>query len=162
VLTRPEDLTARQIRAELAASWNFAAQTLSYLPVGFGSHHWQATNAAGRQLFLIVHDLPQMLHSRLDTAEAAFGRLETAFGCALSLRQDENLEFVIAPVPTGSGAVVRRLSRRYSLAIGPYLLPSAGRSCLARLNAACQDRRPPQQVKWAASGRHSRRSACHA
>jgi spectinomycin phosphotransferase len=122
VFTRPDDLTEGQIRAELAASWDFAAQTLSYLPVGFGSHHWQATDAAGRQLFLIVHDLPHMLHSRLDTAEAAVGRLETAFGCALSLRRDANLEFVIAPVPTISGEVVRRLSRRYSLAVCPYLI----------------------------------------
>ena len=70
MVTRPDDLTEGQIRAELAASWNFAAQTLSYLPVGFGSHHWQAIDAAGRQLFLIVHDLPHVLHSRLDTAEA--------------------------------------------------------------------------------------------
>jgi hypothetical protein len=88
VFTRPDDLTERQIRAELAASWNFAAQTLSYLPVGFGSHHWRATDTAGNHLFLIVHDLPHMLHSRLDTTEAAFGRLETAFGCALSLHRD--------------------------------------------------------------------------
>jgi spectinomycin phosphotransferase len=121
VFTRPEDLTEGQIRAELAAGWSFAAETLSYLPVGFGCHHWHATDAAGRQLFLIVHDLRQMLHSRLDTAEAAFGRLETAFGCALSLRRDANLDFVIAPIPTGTGQVVRRLSERYSLAACPYL-----------------------------------------
>jgi hypothetical protein len=121
VYTRPDDLTERQIRAELAASWNFAAQTLSYLPVGFGSHHWRATDTAGNELFLIVHDLPHMLHSRLDTTEAAFGRLETAFGCALSLHRDENLAFVIPPVPTVSGTVVRRLSPRYSLAVCPYL-----------------------------------------
>ena len=69
MFTRPEDLTEGQIRAELAASWNFAAATLSYLPVGFGSHHWRAADTAGRQLFLVVHDLPHMLHSRLDTAE---------------------------------------------------------------------------------------------
>jgi spectinomycin phosphotransferase len=121
VFTRPEDLPEGQIRAELAASWNFAAETLSYLPVGFGSHHWRAADAAGRQLFLIVHDLPHMLHSRLDTAEAAFGRLERAFGCALSLRRDAGLEFVIAPIPTISGQVVRRLPGRYSLAACPYL-----------------------------------------
>jgi hypothetical protein len=121
VFTRPEDLTEEQIRAELAASWKFAAQTLSYLPVGFGCHHWQATDAAGRQMFLIVHDLSQMLLSRLDTAEAAFGRLVTAFGCAFSLRRDANLEFVVAPIPTGSGTVVCRLSERYSLAACPYL-----------------------------------------
>jgi hypothetical protein len=121
VFTRPDDLADGQIRAELATGWNFAAETLSYLPAGFGSHHWLAADAAGCQLFLIVHDLPRMLHSRLDTADAAFGRLETAFGCALSLRADANLEFVIAPVPTVSGAVVRRLSGRYSLAACPYL-----------------------------------------
>ena len=121
MFTRPEDLPEEQIRAELAASWNFAAEALSYLPVGFGSHHWLATDAAGRQLFLTVNDLPRMLHSRADTAEAAFGRLKTAFECALSLRRDANLEFVIAPVPTVSGQVVRRLPGRYSLAACPYL-----------------------------------------
>ena len=121
MLTRPDDLADGQIRAELASSWNFAADALSYLPVGFGSHHWRAADAAGRQLFLIVHDLPRMLHSRLDTAEAAFSRLEAAFGCALSLREDAGLEFVIAPIPTVGGAVVRRLAGRYSLAACPYL-----------------------------------------
>lgn len=151
VFTRPEDLTEGQIRAELAANWSFAAETLSYLPVGFGSHHWRATDVAGRQLFLVVHDLPHMLHSRLDTAEAAFGRLERAFGCALSLRRDANLEFVIAPIPTVSGQVVRRLSERYSLAACPYLIdcepglagelpagefPAADRPAVVRLLAA--------------------------
>ena len=143
MFTRPEDLTEGQIRAELAASWNFAAETLSYLAIGFGSHHWRAADAAGRQLFLIAHDLPGMRHSRLDTAEAAFGRLEMAFGCALSLRRDANLEFVIAPIPTVSGKVVRRLSGRYSLAACPYLIdcepardgefPAADRPAVVRL-----------------------------
>jgi spectinomycin phosphotransferase len=121
VFTRPDDLTDRQIRGELSAGWSFAAETLSYLPVGFGSHHWRAIDAVGRQLFLTVHDLHQMLQSRLDTADAAFGRLETAFGCALSLRRDADLEFVIAPLPAVTGEVVRRLSVRYSLAACPYL-----------------------------------------
>ena len=122
MFTPPDDLADGQIRAELAASWNFGAETLSYLPVGFGSHHWRAADTAGRQLFLIVHDLPRMLRSRLDTAEAALVRLETAFECALSLFRDANLELVIAPIPTVSGKVVGRLSRRYSLAACPYLI----------------------------------------
>jgi spectinomycin phosphotransferase len=122
VFTRPDDLSEGLIRAELAASWNFAAEALSYLAVGFGSHHWLAADAVGRQLFLIVHDLPDMRHSRLDTADAALGRLETAFECALSLRREANLEFVVAPIPTVSGRVVCRLSGRYSLAACPYLI----------------------------------------
>jgi hypothetical protein len=88
VLTRPDDLPEAQIRAELAAGWHFATEALSYLPAGFGSRHWLATDAAGRQQLLIVHALPRMLHSRLDTAEAAFARLETAFACAPALRFD--------------------------------------------------------------------------
>ena len=121
MFTRPDDLTEHQIRAELAASWSFRAETLSYLPVGFGAHHWRAADGSGRQLFLLVHDLPQMLLSRLDTAQAAFGRLETALGCALSLRTSANLDFVIPPIPADSGKVVRRLTERYSLAACPYL-----------------------------------------
>ncbi len=153
MFTRPDDLTEAQIRAELAASWNFAAETLSYLPVGFGSHHWHAADAAGRQLFLIVHDLPHMLHSRLDTAEAAFGRLETAFGCALSLHQDEKLEFVLAPLPTVSRKVASRLSSRYSLAVCPYLIdceqghdgafPAADRPAVVRLLTDLHRATPP-------------------
>jgi spectinomycin phosphotransferase len=145
VFTQPADLTEEQIQEELAVSWDFAARTLTYLPVGFGSHHWRAADAAGRELFLIVHDLPGTLHSRLDTPEAAFGRLETAFGCALSLRRDASLEFVIAPVPTVSGQVVRRISERYSLTACPYLtdcepghegeFPAADRPAVMRLLA---------------------------
>ena len=80
---------------------------------------------------------------RLDTVEAAFGRLETAFECALSLRRDANLEFVIAPIPTVSGGAVRRLSERYSLAACWYLIdcepghdgefPAADRPAVLRL-----------------------------
>ncbi|MDR2987789.1 MAG: phosphotransferase [Nocardiopsaceae bacterium] len=121
MFTRPEDLPEGLIRAELAVSWNFGAETLSYLPVGFGSHHWRASDGGGRQLFLTVHELHQMLHNRLDTLDEAFGRLETAFGCALSLRRDANLGFVIGPVPTVSGQVVRRLSERDTLAACPLL-----------------------------------------
>lgn len=161
MLTQPEDLTEGHIWAELAASWSFTAETLSYLPVGFGSHHWRATDAAGRQLFLIVHDLPRMLHSQLDTAEAAFGRLETAFGCASSLRRDANLDFVIAPLPTVSGKLARRLSGRYSLAACPYLtdcepghdgeFPAADRPAVVRLLADLHRATPavaPQQCDF--------------
>jgi hypothetical protein len=157
VFTRPDDLRDEQIRSELAAGWDFAAGTLSYLPVGFGSHHWLATDSAGRQLFLIVHDLPAMLHSRLDTADAAFGRLVTAFECTLSLRRDEHLEFVIAPVPTVSGTVVRRLSRRYSLAVCPYLadcepgyageFPPGDRPAVVRLLTELHRAAPPAELQ---------------
>lgn len=121
MFTRPEDLTDAQLVAELATGWGFRAETCGYLPVGFGSHHWLAADVSGSRLFLTVHDLPAMLHSQVDMADAAFGRLQTALGCALSLRRDADLEFVIAPVPSVAGEVMRRLSARYTLAVFPYL-----------------------------------------
>jgi spectinomycin phosphotransferase len=152
MFTRPDDLSDEQIRAELSGRWDFAAETLSYLPVGFGSHHWLAVDTADRQLFLTVHDLRHLLHSRLDTTQAAFGRLETAFGCALALRHDSNLEFVIAPVPTVNGEVVRRLSEGYSLAAFPYLaacepgyagaFPPADRPAVLRLVTRLHQTKP--------------------
>jgi Phosphotransferase enzyme family len=120
VFTQPVELDEGRIREELAVGWGFAVEGLRYLPVGFGSHHWLA-DSGGRQLFLVVHDLPAMLVSQRDSVDAAFGRLETAFGCALSLSRDEQLEFVVGPEPAVGGEVVRRLSERFSLAVCPYL-----------------------------------------
>lgn len=121
MFTRPEALADGQLAAEMAGGWGFRAETCCYLPVGFGSHHWLATDAAGDQLFLIVHDLHSMLRSQADTTDAAFDRLRTALSCAVSLRRDAGLEFVAAPVPAAGGEVVHRLSERYSLAARPYL-----------------------------------------
>jgi spectinomycin phosphotransferase len=162
VFTRPFDLTDEQVVAELAVGWGFHAATCSYLPVGFGSHHWLATDAAGGQLFLIVHDLHNMLRSRTDTADAAFGRLQTALRCAVSLRRDADLDFVVAPVPAVDGDVLRRLSLRYTLAACPYLtdceagrereFPGSDLPAVVRLLARLHRARPavaPQRCDFA-------------
>ncbi len=151
--TQPHDLSEDDIRATLAANWDFATATLSYQPVGFGSHHWLAGDAAGRQLFLTVHDLTAMLTSLADTADAAFARLRTAFECAVSLRRDEHLDFVIAPLSAADGQVVRRLSGRYTLAACPYVadcepghegnFEEADRAVVLRLLAALHRASPP-------------------
>lgn len=172
MFTRPDDLTDRQIVTELAVGWRFHAETCSYLPVGFGSHHWLATDATGNQLFLIVHDLPNMLHSQVDTTDAAFGRLQTALGCALSLRRDADLEFVVAPVPAAGGEVVRRLSARYSLAACPYLadceaghereFPAGDRPAVVRLLTRLHRARPavsPQRWDFALQNADGLRAA---
>ena len=153
MLTQPEDLSEDDIRAALAASWNFRAASLSYQPVGFGSHHWLAADAAGQQLFLTIHDLNAMLTSPSDTIETAYGRLRTAFECAVSLRRDERLDFVIAPRPAADGRAVRRLSARYTIAVCPYLADCepghdgqfavADRPAVLRLLAALHQATPP-------------------
>ena len=162
VFTQPDDLSEDVIRASLASAWDFRACALSYQPVGFGSHHWLAADAAGRQLFLTVHDLTAMLTGSADTAEAAYGRLHTAFECAVSLRRDAQLTFVIAPLPAADGRAVRRLSARYTLVVCPYLadcepgyegeFSAEDRPAMVRILAALHRARPlaaPQRCDFA-------------
>jgi hypothetical protein len=121
VFTQPEDLAEDVLRDALRERWNFRASSLSYQPVGFGSHHWLAAGARCDQLFVTVDDLAAKLRTADDTTDAAFGRLERAFTTALSLRRDAGLDFVVAPIPAADGRVLLRVQDRYSLVIHPYL-----------------------------------------
>lgn len=126
MFTQPRDLSAETLRAALAAGWRFSPATLSYLPVGFGSHHWLAADSRGNKLFVTVDDLAAKLSARTDSTDAVFGRLERAFMAALSLRHDCGLEFVAAPVPARDGPVLMRLQDGYSLVVHPYLAGGPG------------------------------------
>ena len=151
MFTAPADLPVFMIRNALADGWSFTATSLQYQPVGFGSHHWLATDARGSQVFLTIDDQAMRLRGGADTHQAAFGRLQRALETALSLHCDAGLGFVVAPVAATSGSVVTRLTDRYSLAVHPYLDGAESRpdgtfesradllavvSLLARLHAA--------------------------
>jgi hypothetical protein len=105
----------------LSGGWGFRPASLSYLAVGFGSHHWLAVDSGGLRLFVTVDDLSEKLRDSADTTDAVFGRLGQAFESALSLRRDAGLDFVVAPLPATGGRVLRRLTDRYSLVVHPYL-----------------------------------------
>jgi spectinomycin phosphotransferase/16S rRNA (guanine(1405)-N(7))-methyltransferase len=121
VFTRPDDLPEAVLAGALRDGWGFTPASLEYQAVGFGSHHWLATDARGGRVFATVDDLTARLRTRQDTADAAFGRLSRALATALSLRAEAGLAFVVAPVPASGGQVAARLSGRYSLAAYPYL-----------------------------------------
>ena len=120
MLTQPDDLPEELILAALSDGWQFAAASLAYQPVGFGSHHWLAGDGGG-QLFVTVDDLVANTRSAADTSGAVFGRLERAFGSALSVRRDCGLDFVVAPIPAADGRVLVRLTEQYSMVVHPYL-----------------------------------------
>lgn len=105
----------------LSDSWGFRLASLSYQTVGFGSHHWLAAYSGGLKLFATVDVLSEKLRDDADTTSAVYARLDQAFESALSLRHDAGLEFVVAPLPTTGGRVLRRLTDRYSLVVHPYL-----------------------------------------
>jgi hypothetical protein len=121
MFTQPSDLPEETLRAALLDGWRFCPAELSYQPVGFGSHHWLATDSGGSRRFVTVDDLEAKLASRTDSTDAAFGRLDRAFTAALSLRRDCGLRFVAAPVPARNGHVLVRLQDRYSLVVHAYL-----------------------------------------
>jgi hypothetical protein len=126
VFTKPADLPEALLSDALSDGWGFRPAWLSYLAVGFGSHHWLAVDSGGLKLFVTVDDLNQRLRDDADTTSAAFGRLGQAFESALSLRRDAGLEFVVAPLPATGGRVLRRLTGRYTLVVHPYLADCQG------------------------------------
>ena len=121
MFTPPADLPEDLLSDALSDGWGFRPASLSYEPVGFGSHHWLAVDSGGLKLFATVDNLSERFDDDADTTSAAFGRLEQAFESALSLRRDASLEFVVAPLPAAGGRVLRRLTDRYSLVVHPYL-----------------------------------------
>ncbi|MFC3744070.1 phosphotransferase enzyme family protein [Paractinoplanes deccanensis] len=103
---RPEGVGDDLLAEELAAGWGIRARSVDYLPVGAGGYHWSVEGA----WFVTV-------------AEWSAG-LEQALRTAAELASE--LDFVVAPVPTGDGAVVRRLADRYALSVYPLLAGTAG------------------------------------
>jgi spectinomycin phosphotransferase/16S rRNA (guanine(1405)-N(7))-methyltransferase len=121
VFTEPNDLPGEALVDALQDFWGFTAVSMEYQPVGFGSHHWLATDTTGRRLYATADDLADKRRTAHETTDDAFGRLCHAFGTARALRDEAGLNFVIAPVLTTTGRVVARLSERYSLVIHPYV-----------------------------------------
>ncbi len=119
---RPESLAESELRAALRAGWCIRADALAHLPVGFGSHHWSATDQRGSRWFVKVDDLGFVADGR----EEEFGRLSRSQETALTLHRDAGLGFVLAPVPAENGAPVWRLSPRYALSVFPTIAGTAG------------------------------------
>ena len=122
MFTEPDDLPDTAVAGALQHGWGFTAVSLEYQPVGFGSHHWLATDRTGRRLFATADDLAAKRRTAQETSDDAFDRLCHALGTALALRGEAGLNFVIAPLLTATGRVAARLSERYSLVIHPYVI----------------------------------------
>ena len=55
-----------------------------------------------------------------------FAVLDRAFRTAAALRDDAGLEFVLAPVPSDGGAILRRLDARYAIRVEPFVEGEVG------------------------------------
>lgn len=117
-MNTPPDLDPDLIRSALAELWGFDCETLDYAQLGFGSHHWIATSAAGARRFVTVDDLVD--HHLSHEPEAAYAGLDRAFRSARALR-DGGLEFVVAPLAHRRDGVLARLDGRYCMTTLPLV-----------------------------------------
>ncbi|MFD1930781.1 MULTISPECIES: phosphotransferase [Nonomuraea] len=119
---RPAGLAEVELFAALAEGWGIEVRSAEYLPVGAGSYHWSVADQRGTAWFVKIDDLGVEDSGR----EEEFDRLGRSYGAALALREDAGLDFVLAPVPTATGTVVRRLGSRYALSVFPMVAGVAG------------------------------------
>jgi spectinomycin phosphotransferase len=89
----------------------------TYLPVGFGSHHWRVTDSDGIPWFATADTLE---------GDTAFGDLDGAFSVATAA-VDAGVRGVHRPVPGAGGAVVVKVGSRYAVSLQPWLEGPAGR-----------------------------------
>jgi spectinomycin phosphotransferase/16S rRNA (guanine(1405)-N(7))-methyltransferase len=120
VFSPPDDLTESTLATALTREWGIAVAALAYQRVGFGSHHWSATDPTGRNWFVTADDLETRRLSRADPLDRAHQRLGAALDAARALR-DAGAAFVVAPIPTAGGATVSRVTPRYAAAVYPYV-----------------------------------------
>jgi spectinomycin phosphotransferase len=126
VYSEPRDLDRAVLADALNRHWNIDAARLEYLPVGFGSHHWEALGADGSRWFVSADDLQAGPHAD-GAPDDVFAVLDRAFRTAAALR-DAGLEFVLAPSPSEGGAVLRRLGTRYGIRVEPFIDGAAAES----------------------------------
>lgn len=104
----------------LAGGWRVAAASMTYRPVGFGSHHWEIVDTAGVRWFVTGDELDVKRHSPAEPLASAFDRLRDALAAATALREQGH-RFVVAPVPTTDGQPLVRAGHRFGVAVYPFV-----------------------------------------
>ena len=120
MLTPPDGLPEDVLAAALERGWQVAAASMAYRPVGFGSHHWAVTDAAGTRWFVTADELENKRRSRSEPLSAAFGRLRASLAAASDLRACGRT-FVVAPVPALDGEPLVRANDQFALALYPFV-----------------------------------------
>ena len=120
VLSKPTGLSEDVLASALARAWDLPDASLTYRPVGFGSHHWEGVDANGGRWWVTVDDLEIRRRSRLEAYDAAFDRLHAALAVPAALRT-HGRTFAVAPVAGMDGRYLARFDDRYVVALYPYL-----------------------------------------
>jgi len=122
----PATVDQRDLREALRGAWTLEAdEPLRYVPKGAGSYHWIAEVLGSPTYFVTVDDLdtkPWIGRERDET----FDGLGLAYEAAWALHHEAGLGLVVAALRRPSGPLTLRLSRRYSVAVFPFVEGHAG------------------------------------
>ena len=120
MLTPPDGLPEAALAAALGRWWGMTVASAEYRPVGWGSHHWAVTDAAGSRWFVTADELEHKRMSEREPLDAAFGRLRASLAAATGLH-DSGAAFVVAPVLTGQGEPLVRVNDTFGVSVYPFL-----------------------------------------
>lgn len=119
MLTPPADLAEHLLVTALDQGWGIGPAELAYQPVGWGSHHWSVTDAAGGRWFLTVDELHRR-RTGTESLDGAYRRLRAALSVARGLH-DSGLTFTVAPLPARGGEPLVRVAGDFAVALYPHL-----------------------------------------
>lgn len=119
----PDGIDEGELSCALQDHWGLAPARLRYLPVGFGDHHWELADSAGRRWFVTVAGLTGGW--RGTGPAAGYLDLRAAMD-TVTILSVAGLEFALAPVPTTDGEPLARLGGEHAITVFPYL-DGAGR-----------------------------------
>src|SRR5215472_8374491 len=121
MLTAPEDLAEGALAEALELGWGLRVAKMGYLPVGWGSHHWEVAGGGGRW-FVTVDEVANKRLSEGESLDDGFGRLRTSLRAAAGRERRAG---------AAAGRAVRRrrlpVHRRGELQLGQPLAAVAAR-----------------------------------
>lgn len=119
----PDGIDDRQLSRALEEHWGLAPARLGYLPVGWGDHHWDVTDSAGRRWFVTVAALSGGW--RGTGPAAGYADLQAAMDTVIALA-GAGLEFAVAPVPNADRRPLAPLDAEHAITVFPYLDGTTG------------------------------------
>ncbi|WP_020387434.1 phosphotransferase enzyme family protein [Kribbella catacumbae] len=116
----PAEIPCDLVTRILSEHWGFRATKVAYAPIGFGSHHWIASEAGSARWFVTADRLDPWGSGLGSTAEQVKGAIEAAAHTAKELAEG-CYEFVVAPLPDRTGRLVSEVLPGWTLVVLPYL-----------------------------------------
>lgn len=118
---QPAEISCDLVTRILSEHWGFRATEVVYAPVGFGSHHWIASEEAGSPRWFVTADRLDPCGNRLGSTVKQVRRAIEAAAHAVKELADSGYEFVVAPLPDRTGRLVGEMLPGWILVVLPYL-----------------------------------------